>query len=84
VEINGTWGQITIDHGNGYRTTYTHMQLNLPLPQTVSKGQHIGWVSNIGPGTVGVHLHFVAKRYKNGTWTLVDPYGGSGEPVLWE
>ena len=84
VEINGTWGQITIDHGNNYRTTYTHMRLNLPLPQTVSKGQHIGWVSNVGPGTVSVHLHFVVKQYKNGVWTPVDPYGGSGEPVLWE
>ena len=84
VEINGTWGQITIDHGNGYRTTYTHMYLNLPLPQTVSKGERIGWVSDVAPVTVYPHLHFVVKRSTGGLWYLVDPYGGSGEPVLWE
>ncbi len=84
IEINGTWGQITLDHGNGYRTTYTHMQLNLPLPQTVTKGQHLGWVSNVAPVTVASHLHFVVTRNTGGQWYTVDPYGGSGEPVLWE
>ena len=80
--INYTLGQITMDHGNGYRTIYTHMYLLLPQPQTIQKGSQIGWVSNTG--TSGVHLHFVVKRNIGGIWTLVDPYGGSGQPVLWE
>jgi len=84
VEINATWGQMTIDHGNGYRTTYTHMYLILPQPQTISKGTLIGLVSNVAPVPVAPHLHFVVKRSTGGQWYLVDPYGGSGEPVLWE
>ncbi len=82
VDINYDYGQVTIDHGNGYRTYYTHMYLLLPLPQTVSKGQHIGWVSNTGTATP--HLHFTVKRYIEGMWKPVDPYGGNGQPVLWE
>ncbi|OGG58940.1 hypothetical protein A3C89_03580 [Candidatus Kaiserbacteria bacterium RIFCSPHIGHO2_02_FULL_50_50] len=86
TDINTSWGQVTITHSNGYRTTYTHMYLNLPMPQTVSKGQHIGWVSNVAPSSqaVGVHLHFVVERNTGGHWYQVDPYGGSGEPVLWD
>lgn len=84
VAINSTWGQITIDHGNGYRTTYTHMYLLLPQMSTVAKGAALGWVSNVSPDPIGPHLHFTVRRYLNGVWTLVDPYGGSGQPVLWE
>jgi hypothetical protein len=32
------WGQIKINHGNGYRTIYTHMRLNMPLPKIIKKG----------------------------------------------
>jgi murein DD-endopeptidase MepM/ murein hydrolase activator NlpD len=78
-DYNSSWGQITIDHDNGYQTIYTHMYINQCLPY-VSKGTIIGYVSNVAPEPVGVHLHFVVKKWGE----LVDPYGGSGEPVLWE
>jgi hypothetical protein len=83
------WGQLTIDHGNGYRSIYTHMKLNAPLPTKLMKRQHIGWVSNIAPKPVGFHLHFVVnKKRSDGVWVIADPYGGKDngttQPVLWE
>lgn len=81
------WGRIIINHGNGYRTTYTHMQLNFPLHTTITKGMVIGWVSDVAPSTNAVfpHLHFTVEKSSGGSqWVFVDPYGGSGEPVLWE
>ncbi len=78
-------GQITLDHRNGYRTIYTHMQIAHPIPFNFHKGTMIGWVSNVSTSNIGPHLHFVVKkRNANGQWEQVDPYGGSGEPVLWE
>lgn len=83
------WGQLTIDHGNGYRTIYTHMKLNAPLPLKLKKGQHIGWVSNIAPSPVKVHLHFVVQMKRtDGVWVIADPYGGKDngttQSVLWQ
>jgi murein DD-endopeptidase MepM/ murein hydrolase activator NlpD len=78
TDYNLEFGQVTIDHGNGYQTIYTHMYINQCLPY-VNKGTIIGYVSDVGaPGAI--HLHFVVKKWGE----LVDPYGGSGEPVLWE
>ncbi len=54
------------------------MYLLQPIQTAVIKGQHIGWVSNTG--TTIPHLHFVVKYYGE----AVDPYGGNGDPVLWE
>jgi len=42
----------------------------------------LGWVSNVAPVYVGIHLHFEVERNTGGQWYEVDPYGGSGEPVL--
>lgn len=86
-KITTSWGQVTIDHGNGYRTTYTHMQLNLPLPTNIKKGSIIGWVSDVAPASspVSPHLHFVVeKSLGGGKWEVTDPYGIKGNNVLWE
>ena len=88
-KVDTKWGQVTLDHsdyGYKYQTIYTHMKLNLPLPKVVKKGSILGWVSNVAPSNqaVGVHLHFVVKKKVGKEWIVVDPYGGSGEPVLWK
>ncbi len=51
---------ILINHGNGIKTRYAHMQpgsLNVYVGQHVSKGQQIGRIGNTGNST-GPHLHF--------------------------
>lgn len=85
-KITTSWGQVSIIHSNGYKTTYTHMQLNLPLPINIKKGSIIGWVSDVAPSSspVGPHLHFTVERNTGGKWYVVDPFGGSGEPTLWQ
>lgn len=60
---------VTIDHKNGFTTTYCHMsQLNTAIGAPVSAGQTIGFVGSTGRST-GPHLHFGVKR--NGV--AVDP-----------
>jgi len=74
------YGQvIEIDHGNGLKTLYAHLDKVLVKEgQTVARGQHIGYmgctgsvVSSTGDGT---HLHFTVW----GTWNrkTVDRYTG--------
>ncbi|MBR3817379.1 MAG: peptidoglycan DD-metalloendopeptidase family protein [Clostridia bacterium] len=51
---------ILINHGNGIKTRYAHMQpgsLTVYVGQHVSKGQQIGRIGNTGNST-GPHLHF--------------------------
>ena len=50
---------VTIDHGNGIRTLYMHMnsQSSLTIGEKVTKGQVIGHVGQTGAAT-GPHLHF--------------------------
>lgn len=51
---------ILINHGNGVKTRYAHMQpgsLSVYVGQKVSKGQQIGRIGNTGNST-GPHLHF--------------------------
>lgn len=82
-DINATYGQVTIDHGNGYRTFYTHMDILSDLPKNVIKGQIIGTVSDVySEGSV--HLHFTVKKSNGNDLDVVDPYGGNGMPLLWE
>jgi murein DD-endopeptidase MepM/ murein hydrolase activator NlpD len=60
---------VTIDHKNGFTTTYCHMsQLNTATGTPVSAGQTIGLVGSTGRST-GPHLHFGVR--KNGQ--SVDP-----------
>ncbi len=55
---SGYGNYVTIDHGNGYTTTYAHMNsINVVEGQTVSVGDKIGTVGKTGRVT-GSHLHF--------------------------
>ncbi|MGN1418158.1 MAG: peptidoglycan DD-metalloendopeptidase family protein, partial [Acutalibacteraceae bacterium] len=57
---------VVIDHGNGLRTRYAHMQagsIRVRVGQTVYQGQQIGNIGSTGNVT-GPHLHF--EVLKNG------------------
>ncbi|MFK4998969.1 M23 family metallopeptidase [Bacillus sp. N9] len=62
---NGGYGnKIVIDHQNGMRTVYAHLDsVGVSAGQTVEKGAAIGVMGSTGHST-GVHLHF--EVYKNG------------------
>jgi murein DD-endopeptidase MepM/ murein hydrolase activator NlpD len=58
---SGMGNYITIEHSNGTVTYYGHLQSLLVKPgESVSQGQHIGFVGNTGKvvGATGCHLHF--------------------------
>jgi len=69
-KIYPAWGQLTIDHGNGLQTSYTHMNTIAKDPNTggeldigsvVTQGQVIGYVGGrdkYGTNLYGNHLHF--------------------------
>ncbi|PWW31047.1 murein DD-endopeptidase MepM/ murein hydrolase activator NlpD [Cytobacillus oceanisediminis] len=60
----GYGNKIVIDHKNGFRTVYAHLDsISVSAGQTVSKGSKIGVMGMTGDST-GVHLHF--ELYKNG------------------
>ncbi len=54
---------VTIDHGNGYKTTYGHMaeQPYVSVGQNVSQGETIGPVGSTGMST-GPHTHFIVEQ----------------------
>lgn len=61
----GYGNKIVIDHNNGFRTVYAHLNsINVSVGQTVPKGANIGVMGATGDVT-GVHLHF--EVYKNGS-----------------
>lgn len=63
---NGVSGYyVIINHQNGYRTYYGHMQRPSPFPVgvTVEKGEIIGHIGMTG-FTTGPHVHFMV--YRNG------------------
>jgi hypothetical protein len=64
---------LIIDHGNGYRTSYWHMDpIQVSLNDTIAQGQQIGLSGNIGKSS-GAHLHFSLRLTSNNK--SVDPYG---------
>lgn len=61
---SGYGNMVIIDHKNGYKTTYAHLDsLAVQSGQVVPKGTKIGMMGSTGHST-GVHLHF--EIYKNG------------------
>lgn len=62
VQIAGnsaTGYRLWIDHGNGWRTGYFHLQnLNVSVGQEVFKGQPLGRIGDNPKDTDGRHLHF--------------------------
>jgi murein DD-endopeptidase MepM/ murein hydrolase activator NlpD len=62
---NGGYGkQIVIDHGNGYKTTYSHLtSIAIKRWSEVEKGDVIGRMGSTGRST-GVHLHY--EVHQNG------------------
>lgn len=57
----GYGNNVWIDHGNGYRTHYAHMQeIYVSEGETVVQGQAIGQMGATGRvyGVTGIHLHF--------------------------
>lgn len=64
IELSGNTGhwsygnQVLINHGNGLKTRYAHMDwVDVEVGQSVSRGQQIGAVGTTGSST-GPHLHF--------------------------
>jgi len=71
---NDCGNSIEIDHLNGYKTVYMHLQENLGISKDtsieVTKGQYLGKVGMSG-NTTGPHLHMTIKKDD----VVIDPYG---------
>ncbi len=67
-------GLIVLDHDEGYRTLYWHLQrIEVEEGQEVAQGERIGLVGSTGCST-GPHLHFGVQVLGRDT----DPYGWCG------
>lgn len=54
---------VEINHGNGYKTVYAHMNsLSVKKGDKVNRGQELGGVGDTGRSTAA-HLHYEVKRY---------------------
>ena len=63
--VNGYGREIEVDHGNGIRTIYGHLQgFNVVSGQSIVKGQVIGYVGHSGK-TTGSHLHYEVQVHSN-------------------
>ena len=71
---------ITIDHGNGLLTTYSHcLEIVAPMGANLRKGELVALVGSTGMST-GPHCHFELRKdgiYYNPAWVLdgMDGYG---------
>jgi murein DD-endopeptidase MepM/ murein hydrolase activator NlpD len=84
-------GAVIIDHGNGYRTLYWHLNaVNVERGQQVERAEQIGIAGETGCA-IGPHLHFQVQYLGRD----VDPYGwcgvtddpweqnAAGQPSIW-
>lgn len=61
-DSSGYGNRVMVDHGNGTKTLYAHMEvLQVVEGQTVNKGDIIGIMGSTGRST-GRHLHFEIRR----------------------
>jgi|GEM_PF-1261913 len=81
--------QVVIDHGNGFRTRYAHLQSNstagITRGQQVRAGQPIGRVGRTGNAT-GPHLHFevIVNGVPQNPMNFVQRYTrAAAEPASW-
>jgi murein DD-endopeptidase MepM/ murein hydrolase activator NlpD len=59
---DGYGNKVVIDHGNGYRTLYAHLdKILVKWGQEVNLAQQIGKVGNTG-GSVSPHLHYEVQK----------------------
>jgi murein DD-endopeptidase MepM/ murein hydrolase activator NlpD len=57
-DVKGNGRYVLLDHGNGFRTKYAHLQKSLVQKgDTVARGQIVGLVGNSGRST-GPHVHY--------------------------
>lgn len=72
---------VVLDHGNGYRTLYWHLdRVDVEIGVRVSAGQPIGMIGNSGC-SYGPHLHFGVQYLGRN----IDPHGwcGGDTPDPW-
>jgi len=64
----GRYGNyITIEHSNGTKTKYAHLQkVSVSIGQNVSQGEQVGTIGNTGRST-GPHLHFEVIKSNGAT-----------------
>ena len=73
-KMNASCGNgIIIQHGNGYRTQYCHLnEVSVAQNTNVSAGCLIGKTGNTGP-TTGPHLHYAVKKWNGTQYVPTDP-----------
>lgn len=95
VRVDRPSGTVEIDHGDGWRTRYVHMQnITARVGQPVPRGEQIGEVGDEAGGTAssfGPHLHFqvlhhgkpVQVRFE-GKPVRTSVVGSDSKPVGWD
>lgn len=71
-DASGFGNRVLIDHGNGVRTLYGHLErVDVAPGEAVQAGDQIGLAGSTGNSS-GPHLHFAVEQ--NGRWVDPTPY----------
>ncbi|MFN7141423.1 MAG: peptidoglycan DD-metalloendopeptidase family protein, partial [Limisphaerales bacterium] len=87
TDAGGAGNHVVLNHANGFRTYYLHMEKGTvttrSIGSSVSCGTRIGAIGTSGNST-GLHLHFEPRKWNGSSYVADDPYAGpcSG-PVSW-